>query len=53
MEKEALELHSDVTFFVCVFIFRAAPAACGSSQVRSQIRAASEIYTQLVATPDP
>ena len=35
------------------FLFMASPAAYGSFQARSQIRAASGAYTTATATPDP
>ena len=34
-------------------LFRVSPKACGSSQARSQIRAAAEAYATATATPDP
>ena len=35
------------------FLFRATPAAYGSSQARGQIRATAEVYATAKATSDP
>ena len=38
---------------LCFFLFRVAPAAFGSSQVRGGIGTAAEEYTTATAKPDP
>ena len=58
-----LACYVNIYLFIYLFIFRAPPAAYGSSQARGQIKATAAGHTrsephcqskpQLVATPDP
>ena len=52
-EQSKLPLFLFCFLFVCLFVFRADPAAYGGSQARSPMRIQQPAYTTAIATPDP